>query len=97
MSQAFIFLCFLSLGVLLGIVYDMFKILRVHFNSGNIFILILDVFYFVVYTLSLFLLNLIINMGQTRYFFILSSFFGTISYKLAISNFVWKKNSHNHK
>lgn len=97
MSQTFIFLCFLLLGILLGMVYDVFKISRIRFNLNNIFILILDIFYFIIYTLFLFLLNLIINMGQTRYFFILSSFFGTISYKLAISNFVWKKNNHNHK
>ena len=90
MNQICVFLCFILLGIIMGIVYDVFKIIRVYLFSNNIFIFFLDIIYFIIYTLCIFLLNIMVNMGYVRYFFIWSSFFGVLLHKVSVSSFFFK-------
>ena len=90
MNQICVFLCFILLGIIMGIVYDVFKIIRVYLFSNNIFIFFLDIIYFIIYTLCIFLLNIMVNMGYVRYFFIWSSFFGVLLHKVSVSSFFFR-------
>lgn len=81
--------CFLLLGLFLGIIYDIFKILRLIIRN-NFIIFIFDISYFIIYTFCIFILNLLINMGYTRYFFVIISFLFTLVYKFTISKAIFR-------
>ena len=79
---------FFLLGAFLGIIYDIFKILR-SFMKSNFIVFFVDIFYFVIYTFLIFILNILINMGHMRYFFVEISFLGTIIYKFTVSKLIF--------
>ena len=81
--------CFLLLGLFLGIIYDIFKILRIIIHN-NFIIFVFDTLYFIIYTFCIFILNLLINMGYTRYFFVIISFLSTVVYKFTISRVIFR-------
>lgn len=81
--------CFLLLGLFLGIIYDIFKILRLIIRN-NFIIFVFDISYFIIYTFCIFILNLLINMGYTRYFFVIISFLSTLVYKFTISRALFR-------
>lgn len=81
--------CFLLLGLLLGIIYDIFKILRFIIHN-NFIIFVFDTSYFIIYTFCIFILNLLVNMGYTRYFFVIISFLSTLVYKLTVSRAIFR-------
>jgi len=85
---------FFVLGTFLGIIYDVFKIYRLIFASKNFLIFLLDVFYFLICSICVFVLSLVVNMGCIRYFIIQSAVIGFVSYKLTIGklfNFIFIK------
>lgn len=80
MSLILVFIYFFLLGIILGLIYDFFKILRI-FISRNIFIFFIDILYFIICSLFTFVLLVYLNSGIIRYFIFQGEFLGFILYK----------------
>lgn len=80
MSLILIFIYFFLLGIILGLIYDFFKILRI-FIQRNIFIFFIDILYFIICSLFTFVLLVYLNSGIIRCFIFQAEFFGFILYK----------------
>jgi hypothetical protein len=63
-------ICFFSsaAGIFLGLIYSIFKILRLSFKLKKIGTFILDILYSLLCAISVFLLILFLNNGNIRYF-----------------------------
>lgn len=80
MSSVLIFVYFFLLGIILGILYDLFKILRILITK-NTFIFFIDILYFVIGSLLTFVLSIYVNLGIIRGFIFQGELFGFIVYK----------------
>lgn len=89
-EQLIFFLKSILLGILLGLIFDVFKILRLSIKHSNIFIFIEDILFFCM--AAVFSYNFMINIsfGQIRLFILSGHLIGFILYKLSISNFIVK-------
>ena len=81
-------LIFLSLGIILGILYDIFKILR-FFYHNIVFIFIIDILYFIIYFIIMFKTLIILNFESIRNYMIFECCLGFILYKVTISKFIF--------
>lgn len=89
MISTLIFLHFLLLGLVLGILYDIFKILRNIFQS-NVLIFFIDVTYFLICSIITFVLSVLVNSGNMRYFTIQGELLGIVLYKMTLSRIIFK-------
>ena len=83
-----IYLIFILLGIALGLIYDVFKILRCLIQN-KIFIFFVDVFYFLVCSVSIFYFCLIYNSGKIRYFVLQGVLIGVFLHKITLSKFIF--------
>lgn len=90
MEQVSVFLYSMLLGIVLGVMYDIFRITRMIINSKNLAIFIQDVLYFVVSGLITFFFVLKANSGDSRVYIIIGEGLGWILYHLTIGEFIYK-------
>ncbi|MCL2592766.1 MAG: spore cortex biosynthesis protein YabQ [Defluviitaleaceae bacterium] len=88
--QVRLFLFTILIGAFLGIIYDIFRILRKAFKHGKLLTNIEDIIYWLFVTFVMFYLMLNRNYAEIRFFVILGAFSGMIVYFLTISRFVRK-------
>lgn len=79
---------FLSLGIILGILYDIFKILR-YFYHNTVLVFTIDILYFIIYFIIMFKMLIILNFENIRSYMIFESCLGFILYKATISKFIF--------
>ncbi len=84
----FIFSCIL--GVVLGIIYDCFRIARMIINPRNIFIFFQDIVYFLLSALITFLFVLMFNDGESRFYILAGEGIGWIVYHLTFGEVVYR-------
>ncbi|MDR1240867.1 MAG: spore cortex biosynthesis protein YabQ [Oscillospiraceae bacterium] len=81
-------------GIIPGIIYDIFKIFRLIFNIKKLGLFILDIVYFIICAVLVFLFILTINLGYIRFFILNFIAAGWLIYRLTVSrivfNFVYK-------
>ena len=80
MSSILVFAYFFLLGIILGLLYDLFKLFRI-FIANNALIFFSDILYFIICSLLTFILSIYINSGIIRGFIFHGEFFGFIIYK----------------
>lgn len=78
------------LGVLLGMLYDVFRILRLAFPHGKVVVFIEDIVYFFLITLLSFSFILLWADGRLRGFFLLGEGVGAILYFVTLSLLLMK-------
>ena len=78
------------LGVGLGILYDVFRIIRMLINKRNITIFLQDVIYFIVSGLITFLFVLGINEGQSRFYILAGEGIGWIAYHITLGEKIYR-------
>ncbi len=78
------------LGIVLGFVYDIFRILRMIVNSKNISIFIQDVLYFIISGIVTFWFVLNFNSGDSRFYILVGEAIGWILYHLTVGNLIYK-------
>lgn len=83
-----IYLIFILLGIALGLIYDIFKILR-RLVQNKIFVFVIDVFYFLVCSVAIFYFCLVYNSGKIRYFVLQGVLIGAFLHKITISKFIF--------
>ncbi|MBO6126399.1 MAG: spore cortex biosynthesis protein YabQ [Clostridia bacterium] len=89
MCSILVFAYFFLLGIILGLLYDLFKIFRI-LIAKNSFIFFMDILYFVICSLVTFALCIFINSGIIRGFIFQGEFLGFIIYKYIFSRIILK-------
>lgn len=79
-SQTEIFLFSLGFGFLLGILYDVFRTLRLIISDSSLFTVFADVTYFLVCTFLIFCFNLVVDSGKIRLYVLLGDLLGWMIY-----------------
>lgn len=88
--EVFIFFQACLLGVLLGALYDGFRILRLAFPNGKVLIFFEDILYFFVVTVASFSFVLLYSGGVLRAFMLFGELLGAILYFFTVSLVVMK-------
>ncbi|HZJ78162.1 MAG TPA: spore cortex biosynthesis protein YabQ [Clostridia bacterium] len=89
-DQTQIFFYSLGLGFLLGILYDVFRTVRLAISSAKRLILIQDILYVLICTFVSFLFFMVVNNGQIRGYIILGEAFGWLIYYSSFGIFAIK-------
>ena len=79
-DQTRLFLLALGLGFLLGIVYDLFRVVRMAFTMRRVGVFIQDVLFFLTCAAATFLFLLAVNQGEIRGFIIAGEGLGFLIY-----------------
>lgn len=85
-TQEQVFMFFFIIGIIIGIFFDMFKVLRKAFKTSDLFTFIEDFIFLLGSSILIILGILKLNSGEIRFFLFLGIFFGILSYSLTISN-----------
>lgn len=85
-SQEQIFIFFFIIGIIIGIIFDIFRVIRKSFKTPDILTFIED-FIFLGVTSILIIFSIIkLNGGEVRFYLFLGIFVGILIYSLTISN-----------
>ena len=89
-SQAILFLLTVVVGMFIGFIYDIFRIIRKVIKHKDFFIFIEDTVYWLIVSFVMFYFMLSQNNGEIRFFAIMGAFIGMILYFYTISIWVMK-------
>ena len=91
-NQAYLFLVFSLTGVIIGVLFDFFRILRRSIKTSNLITYIEDILFWIL--TGLFLLYIIFkySFGQLRIYMFVSLIIGIVIYFLTISKYFIKLN-----
>ena len=104
-SQTRLFLFAVGFGFILGILYDVFRTLRMIISGSKIFVIFMDILYFAVCGFLIFCFSLVIDYGRIRMFSLAGNAlgwliyyfsFGAIAIKVTslVSGFAYKLKKH---
>lgn len=88
--QTKLFLYAIVFGAALGILYDLFRILRMSFSSGKVMVFFQDVTYGAVSGFLMYLFCFIFNNGEVRAYLLIGSVLGFIIYYFSVGSIVMK-------
>lgn len=91
-SQAILFLLFALDGVIIGILFDFFRILRRSFSTGNILTAIEDIIFWISAGIILLYSIFVYNNGAIRGYMFLGVFCGATLYMITLSKIFIKVN-----
>ncbi len=89
-DQVQIFWYSFTLGLILGVIYDIFRIFRLVFNSKKWGIFFQDMLYFIIISLITFFFIIIFNKGKIRYYILIGQFIGWGIYYISLGRIVYK-------
>ena len=89
-NQAILFLIFSLNGVIIGLIFDFFRILRKSFKTSNLMTSIQDIIFWIITGISVIFFMYNFSDGIIRFYMFLSLLFGFIIYILAISQYIIK-------
>ena len=84
-SQAYVFLCSVVSGVVIALVYDVFRILRKSIKTGSLFTYIEDLLFWILVAIVMFATVYYSNEGELRSYIFLGTLLGVILYALLLS------------
>ena len=87
-NQAYLFLIFTLNGVFIGLIFDIFRILRQGFRTSNFITYIEDILFWVISGLSIIYTMVCFSNGTLRFFMIIGIIIGLIAYILTISKYI---------
>lgn len=91
-DQAYLFLIFIANGIIIGILFDFFRILRKTFKTSDMITYVEDLLFWIL-TGSILLYSIFtFNNGEIRLFMFLSIAIGVIAYILLFSSYIIKVN-----
>lgn len=91
-NQAFIFMVFIINGILIGLLFDFFRIMRRTFKTNNVITYIEDFIFWILTGLILLYSVFTFNNGEIRIYMFLGVLLGITLYMLSISSYVIKIN-----
>ena len=84
-AQTMEFLYAALLGVALGILYDIFAIVRSYLPAKKVIAAIFDVFFWIISIVALLAFVMLVSGGRMRWYVLIGSFLGIFLYKSTIS------------
>lgn len=87
-SQAYIFLCTVIGGMVVGFVYDIFRVSRKIIKTKNIIVYMEDIIFWILVSLLTFLVLFVSNAGQIRGYAFIGLILGVIIYAFLISYYI---------
>lgn len=91
-SQGYLFLIFILVGIIIGLLFDFFRILRRTFKTSDFITYIQDILFWILSGIILIYSIFVFNNGELRAYIFLSIFIGIITYMLTISKYFIKLN-----
>ena len=92
-DQALLFLIFIINGIIIGLLFDFFRILRRSFKTKDFITYIEDILFWVLTGLLLLYSIFTFNNGEIRLYMFIGAILGCIIYMLSISNYIVKINT----
>ena len=89
-SQALLFLVFILNGIIIGLIFDFFRILRKSFKTTNIITYIHDILFWILAGISIIFCMYKFSDGEMRFFMFLGIIFGFLLYMLMFSQYIIK-------
>lgn len=89
-NQASLFLIFTLEGSIIGLIFDIFRILRRSFKTSDIITYIEDVLFWLITGILILYSIFIFNYGEIRFFMFVGILLGAMFYMLLISRYVIK-------
>ena len=91
-NQAYLFLIFILNGILIGLLFDFFRILRKSFKTKDIITYIQDIIFWILTVFIILYSTFTFNNGEIRIFMFIAILLGIIFYMTLISSYVIKIN-----
>ena len=91
-NQANLFLIFVLNGIIIGFIFDFFRILRISFKTKDFVTYIEDFLFWVITGIILLYSIFIFNNGEIRFYMFLGVIIGIVLYILLISKYIIKIN-----
>ena len=91
-NQIYLFLIYMLCGIVIGIGFDIFRVLRKSFGTSDMVTYIEDILFGILTGIFLIIMLFIFNNGQLRFFIFVAIFLGLLLYLLTISKYFIKIN-----
>lgn len=85
-SQEQIFIFFFIIGIIIGIIFDIFRVIRKNFKTPDLITLIEDISFLIITSVLIIFSIIKLNGGEIRFYLFLGIFLGILIYSLTISN-----------
>ena len=85
-SQEQIFIFFFIIGIIIGFIFDIFRVIRTSFKTTDFITLIEDIIFLLISSILIIGGIIKINGGEVRFYLFLGIFLGGLIYSLTISN-----------
>lgn len=86
-DQLWCVLVFYICGLLLGVVYDVFRFLRTQIFTTRRGVFVCDVFFMIIFSLASVVLSMAYSFGRLRYFSVFAQILGLLSVRFTIGRF----------
>ena len=87
-NQAYLFLIFIINGVLIGLLFDFFRILRKSFKTKDMITYIQDIIFWILTGFIILYSTFTFNNGEIRIFMFVAILLGVVFYMMLISSYV---------
>ena len=91
-NQAYLFGIFVINGILIGLLFDFFRILRKSFKTNDFITYVEDIVFWILTGIILLYSIFLFNNGEIRLFMLIAVLLGLIIYMLSISRYIIKVN-----
>ena len=91
-NQAYLFLIFIITGILIGLLFDFFRILRKAIKTNDFFTYIEDILFWILTGFILLFTTFTFNNGELRLFMFIGIIIGVFVYMITISSYIIKIN-----
>lgn len=89
-NQAYIFLLTVLGGMIIGFVFDIFRIFRKLKKSGFFSVFVQDILFFIIFAVLMFAIIFYANDGEVRWYEFLGIFLGAVFYFVIFSSYIIK-------
>jgi len=89
-SQANLFLIFVINGLIIGLLFDVFRILRKSFKTSDLITILQDILFWILTGIIILYSIFVFNNGEIRFFMFIGIFLGAGLYMLLLSKYVIK-------
>ena len=89
-NQTYLFIVFTIVGIIIGVLFDIFRILRKSFKTKDIVTYIEDIFFWILTGIIILFSMYKFSNGELRFFMIIGIIMGTLMYMITFSRYVIK-------
>lgn len=91
-NQAYLFFVFVINGIIIGLLFDFFRIVRKVFNTNDMITYMEDILFWILAGITVLYSVFVFNNGELRLFMFLGILLGAFAYMLFVSSYIIKIN-----